>query len=729
MNESVLRLAGASVRAVATAAEALSEIAQAAPRVIALGDRLPDSNGVELARRIWHDRHDATSALNVVLMCSLRAMAARYVGSYGITSCIYKPVKPARLIRAVGQAAGLTPAAVDREPDEATTLAAPGGTRPRVLLVEDNPDNQARATQILRENGCDVDRAANGLEALSCASTYDYDLILMDAERPQIGGLEAARGIRARETDTGRRVPIVALADDATDNLRRQALAAGMNDYATRPLDQQQLVGICTKWIDRRPLVLIADDTPDNQRLVATYLRGSGYRLASVTNGKEAVEAVTRRRPSLILLDVNMPVMDGYEAARAIRRLPGGDLLPIIALTSYDGTEERERCLAAGCTDFLSKPVRRADLRARVSALLGGHVSAGDRGDATEPDATLPPAQDLSDRIDRLLALRDFEAVAALAASVLTEAQARKWGQVEAVSEELVNAARVEDAEQSAWWGEQLVARLGDAAAPLDQRVGHDARACDALAHLATLALGVPAAAVTLMVGDRVRIVGAAGVPEALDLSQGLPSARSFTHLIMDTPHSVLVEDARTDSRLDGVLPVSTHGVIAVAGVPLRNPRGAIIGAFCAMDTRPHRWPPAEVAMLEDLAAVATRLLDLDTTTAVSASRVETADELVIDDDIVDLVPGYVAARRQDLTTLRQDLKRRDFDAIAALAHKMKGSGAGYGLPEVTRLGRDIEAAARSGDSVAIGSLIDDLDGRLARLRIRSADGRVSTEL
>ena len=225
---------------------------------------------------------------------------------------------------------------------------------------------------------------------------------------------------------------------------------------------------------------------------------------------------------------------------------------------------------------------------------------------------------------------------------ILAEARTRKWSQLEAVSEELVNAARVEDTEQSAWWGEQLVARLGDATSLLDQRQGRrEVRSCDALAHLATLALGVPAAAVTLMVGDRVRIVGAAGVPAALDLSQGLPRARSFTHLVMETPHLVLVEDARTDSRLDGVLPVSTHGVTAVAGVPLKNPRGTTVGAFCAMDIRPHRWPPAEVAMLEDLAAVATRLLDLDTTDAAAAPRVETADELVIDDDIVDLVPAY----------------------------------------------------------------------------------------
>ena len=68
---------------------------------------------------------------------------------------------------------------------------------------------------------------------------------------------------------------------------------------------------------------------------------------------------------------MNMPVMDGYEAARTIRRLPVGEAMPILALTSHEGPQERERCLTAGCTDFLSKPVRRADLLARVSALLG----------------------------------------------------------------------------------------------------------------------------------------------------------------------------------------------------------------------------------------------------------------------------------------------------------------------------------------------------------------------
>ena len=695
MNESVLRFAGASVRAVGTAAEAQAEIARLPPRVIALGERLPDSDGIELAKLVWLDRHEAASAVNVVLMCSLRAMAARNIGSFGITTCIYKPIKQARLIRAVRQAAGLEPMAADREPDEAVRLALATPTRPHVLVVEDNQDNRARARQILSEDGYEVECAENGVEAVTAASAHDYDLILMDIELPDIDGIEAARRIRAREADLGGRVPIVALTAHAIDSLRRAALAAGMNDYATKPFAKQQLLDICAKWIDRRPLLLIADDTPDNQLLLTSYLRGSDYRFAAVANGKEAVAAVKRRWPSLVLLDMNMPVMDGYETARTIRRLPGGELLPIVALTSHDGPGERERCLAAGCTDFLSKPVRRADLLARVSALLGRHGSSEGSGQPAASNATLPSPHDISTRLDRLIAQRDFVAVAALAASVRAAARTRQLSQLAAASEDLGNAARIEDAEQSTWWGEQLVARLGDVPPPLDEhQATHNVRACDALAHLATLALGVPAATVTLMVGDRVQIAGAAGVPATLDVSPGLPRARSFTQFIIDTRHPLLVQDARADPRLDDALAVSAHGVVAIAAVPLTNSRGTIFGAFCAMDTRPHRWPGAEVAMLEDLAAIAVRLLDPDPTAALAAAGTAAGGEVVVDDDIADLVPGYVAARRHDVETLRRYLARRDFEAIAALAHKMKGSGTGYGLPEVTRLGRDIEATA-----------------------------------
>ena len=88
-----------------------------------------------------------------------------------------------------------------------------------------------------------------------------------------------------------------------------------MNDFATKPFEKQQLLDLCAKWIDRRPLLLSADDTPDNQVLVANYLRGGGYRFATVVNGQEAVDAV-EATAVLILLDMNMPVIDGTRKAR-----------------------------------------------------------------------------------------------------------------------------------------------------------------------------------------------------------------------------------------------------------------------------------------------------------------------------------------------------------------------------------------------------------------------------
>ena len=171
--------------------------------------------------------------------------------------------------------------------------------------------------------------------------------------------------------------------------------------------------------------------------------------------------------------------------------------------------------------------------------------------------------------------------------------------------------------------------------------------------------------------------------------------------------------------------------MVAMAGVPLTIGRSATPGAVVALDARPRRWPPREVAMLAELAALATRLLEADgsfdagpTSTTVSGDS-----DVVVEDDIVDLVPEYVAARRQDVMTLRERLKGGDLDAIARLGHKMKGAGAGYGLPEVSRLGRGLEDAAREGAAGAITPLIDDLERHLGHLRIRSADGRVSMEL
>ncbi|MGH7769282.1 MAG: response regulator [Candidatus Binatia bacterium] len=104
--------------------------------------------------------------------------------------------------------------------------------------------------------------------------------------------------------------------------------------------------------------ILVVDDNPDNQDILIFRLRRMGnFELVAASNGKEALEVAARVRPDLILMDLRMPVMDGYEATLLLRQTEWGKDLPIIAVTAASNEEYREKALRAGCSDFIAKPI------------------------------------------------------------------------------------------------------------------------------------------------------------------------------------------------------------------------------------------------------------------------------------------------------------------------------------------------------------------------------------
>jgi two-component system, cell cycle response regulator DivK len=120
--------------------------------------------------------------------------------------------------------------------------------------------------------------------------------------------------------------------------------------------------------------ILVVEDQPDNRRILRDLLSNAGYELVEAESGEEALTAVEAQRPDLILMDIQLPVMDGYEVTRRIRRNPELKSIPIIAVTSYALAGDEAKALAVGCTAYITKPFSPRALLAKVQehlALVG----------------------------------------------------------------------------------------------------------------------------------------------------------------------------------------------------------------------------------------------------------------------------------------------------------------------------------------------------------------------
>src|SRR5215470_8300670 len=116
--------------------------------------------------------------------------------------------------------------------------------------------------------------------------------------------------------------------------------------------------------------ILVVDDTPHNVKMLVDLLSAKGFETLTASSGKEGLDLIETERPDLVLLDVMMPGLDGYEVCRKIRANPEYGILPVIMVTALDPTRERIKGLDAGADDFLTKPVNTAELVARVRSLL-----------------------------------------------------------------------------------------------------------------------------------------------------------------------------------------------------------------------------------------------------------------------------------------------------------------------------------------------------------------------
>jgi PAS domain S-box-containing protein len=257
----------------------------------------------------------------------------------------------------------------------------------RVLVIDDNPTNCLILHETLQGWGSESDvfglpeKALAGL-AEAMASEQPYSLVLVDSRMPKMDGFETAAEIRQIAPD----LPVVMLTSDARpgDGARRKE--AGLSGYAVKPLKSSDLLRLVCgamnplegpdvrrlenvnrkKAEPAKPMrILVAEDSSDNRLLLQAYMKGSPHLLTFAEDGKVAVAHFAAADFDLVLMDIQMPVMDGLTATRAIRaieRTRGTVSTPIVALTANAGPQDVETSRHAGCNDHLSKPISKHTL-------------------------------------------------------------------------------------------------------------------------------------------------------------------------------------------------------------------------------------------------------------------------------------------------------------------------------------------------------------------------------
>jgi PAS domain S-box-containing protein len=265
-------------------------------------------------------------------------------------------------------------------PAISVTTSSPSHSRsidnPRVLIIEDSVPAAEQIMRYLSEMGMQPMSYFQGEGAVDQVIQIQPSLIILDLQLPNLSGWDVLNQLKTNPQTKDIPVIIISVMDE---NIKE--LAPGAFAYLVKPITRAQLNATLEKLqhsVDfesgelsrKTPLILLVEDNQPNIDTMCGYLENRGYRLILARNGQEAIDCLKSQQPDLIVMDIQMPVMDGLEAMRRIREQAQFINVPIIALTALAMPGDRETCLAAGANEYLTKPVKLKQLAVTIQQLL-----------------------------------------------------------------------------------------------------------------------------------------------------------------------------------------------------------------------------------------------------------------------------------------------------------------------------------------------------------------------
>jgi PAS domain S-box-containing protein len=237
----------------------------------------------------------------------------------------------------------------------------------RILVVEDEPDIAELIRYHLEGDGYKVTIAARGEEALTKVHQEKPGLITLDIRLPDIDGFEVLQRLKSDEETADIPVVILSIVPDREDGFRLGAV-----DYVTKPIDAGRLLSAVGAILPKEDLILVVDDDRDTTRLVQEVLGRAGFIVRAAHNGFEALAVARGEQPGLILLDLKMPGLDGYEVLKRLKRDKATQDIPVVVVTGSVTDEEvkRKKVLALGAAQFLTKPFAIDDFVEEIRQVL-----------------------------------------------------------------------------------------------------------------------------------------------------------------------------------------------------------------------------------------------------------------------------------------------------------------------------------------------------------------------
>jgi signal transduction histidine kinase/DNA-binding response OmpR family regulator len=262
----------------------------------------------------------------------------------------------------------------------------------KVLIVDDSANAREIFRAMVASLGYQAATAGSAQEGLAALRQESFDLVLMDWRMPDVDGFEAARRIR-QEAGLPRQPRIIMVTAYGDESVRQEVVREGLDGFLAKPVTPSSLLDAvmtafgqamagsrpqagAQAFLRTRPSrfaaahVLLVEDNDFNQQVAMEILGLMGLEVTLATNGQEALDLVRRQSFDAVLMDLQMPVMDGYEATRQLRADSANADLPILAMTAHAMVQERERCQALGMNDYITKPINPEELAATLEKWL-----------------------------------------------------------------------------------------------------------------------------------------------------------------------------------------------------------------------------------------------------------------------------------------------------------------------------------------------------------------------